>query len=327
MRVPSIIAVILAITPLAYAQNSPETLTQADRDALLAKLEKMESDSEAKTDARFAMAVSAFQAALANEQGPVQLYLKCKEKIDFTNKEKKPQEFREWKRANEATLSKPAFQQALRYQLRWLLLSLNVASSKKDISVFGPDASKLSAMVIADGEALMDQRGVVGEAVFSSAFAYAYNLDSVSIKNWPTNPLDIDTLYEQVIFPPLKVPGKTEQLRSAWESRIQQQIAFTSKWTKDPSVLKKFQTGAYLDLLWKMETDVFNAGDERGAARRMFQHIEKNISNPKAEGWAKQLKSFLENPSINEEPTANPPEAGAPAAGTPTAGTPPPPAN
>jgi hypothetical protein len=327
MRVPSIIAVIFAITPLADAQNSPETLTQADRDALLAKLEKMESDSEAKTDARFAMAVSAFRAALADDQGAVQLYLKCKEKIDFTNKEKKPQEFREWKRANESTLSKPAFQQALRHQLRWLLLSLQVASSKKDISEFGPDASKLSAAAIAEGEILLEQRGVVGEAVFSSVFAYAYNLDSVSVKNWPSNPLDIDTLYEQVIFPPLKVPGKTEQLRSAWQNRIQQQIAFTSKWTKDPSILKKFQTGAYLDLVWKMETDVFNAGDERGAARRMFQHIENNISNPKAEGWAKQLKGFLENPSANASSDDDTPSTGNSTATTPTAGNPPTPAN
>jgi hypothetical protein len=328
MRVPSIIAVILAITPLVNAQDSAETLTQADRDALLERLEKMESDSAAKTDARFSMAVSAFRTALSDEQGPVQLYLKCKEKIDFTNKEKKSQEFREWKRANENTLSKPAFNQALRYQLRWLLLSLQAASAKKDVFAFGPDASKLAAAVIMEGETLREQRAVLGESVFSTVFAQAYNIDTVSIQNWPNNPLDIDTLYEQVIFPPFREPGKTSQLRSAWDNRIQMQINYVSKWSKDPSTLKKFQTGPYLDLVWKMETDIFNAGDQRGAASRMFQHIERNISNPKAEAWAKQLKSFLESPPEPVQPankTAS--TGGTPTTTSPTAGTPPDPAN
>jgi hypothetical protein len=56
-------------------------------------------------------------------------------------------------------------------------------------------------------------------------------------------------------------------------------------------------------LQWEMEVDLYNSGDERGAAVRMLAHIEKNIAHPSAREWGEQFKTLLK-PKAAPAPTA-----------------------
>ena len=84
MRGFSIVAVMLAIAPLVHA----DSLTQADRDALLDKLQKIQDSTDARTDARFGVALAAFKPAAGNDQTALELYLKCIEKDQIEEQHK-----------------------------------------------------------------------------------------------------------------------------------------------------------------------------------------------------------------------------------------------
>ena len=53
-------------------------------------------------------------------------------------------------------------------------------------------------------------------------------------------------------------------------------------------------TETYPEFLWAEEQDVYRAGDQRGAALRMFQHLEKYATHPKVVDWTKQFKDLLD---------------------------------
>jgi hypothetical protein len=343
-------ALSLALLSLALPHlHAADTLTEADREILIEKLKKIENAADEKMDQRFRVAVSAYRAAMVSDEATIDLYLKCVEKIQFDDEHKKSQEFREWKRKEDAKLGSPAFRRALRHQLRWLVLTLQVASKGNDITAFGSEASKLVDEVYEDVKRLGGQQGVMKENVISTVFAQAYNLTDVQPKDWPMSPVNLFELYNKVILPPLRKPEKTEQLRNAWMRRIRQEVAAREDWSKTDQSDKeekkeedenhrigtkealrtpeteKFLSNVYPDLLWQMEIDVFKAGDQRGASLRMLQHLEKYTAHPKAPDWAREFHALLDPEATVSQPGNGIPQPPAPAK-TPANGNTPPPA-
>ncbi|WP_338288577.1 hypothetical protein [Luteolibacter sp. LG18] len=297
---------MLAIAPLLHA----DPLSQADRDALLEKLQKIQDTADAKTDARYAMAVAAFKAAVGSDQAALELYLKCVEKQQVEEQGKKPQEFREWKRKQEAQLSDAGFHQALRLQLHWLLLTLQAASTKKEITTFGPEVTRVMDEIYGNAAKLADQRNVLRQSVLGSIFAQTYGVDSVTVKDWPTAPLDTNGIFERVVMPPLRHADKIDGLRAAWAKRIQQEGIAAAQWAKDPGAAEKFQQETYPELVWQMEMDAYRSGDQRNAALHMFQHLEKFAAHAKAPDWAKQFRDLLTPKEDATKPDATKATAG-----------------
>lgn len=315
-------ALSLALVSFALPHlHAADTLTEADREILIEKLKKIEDAADEKMDQRFRVAVSAFRTAMVSDEATIDLYLKCVEKIQFDDEHKKGQDFREWKRKEDAKLGSSAFRRSLRHQLRWLVLTLQVASKANDITAFGPEASKLVDEVFDDIKHLGGQQGVMRENVTNTIFAQAYNLTDATPKDWPTSPVNLVELYNNVILPPLRKPEKTEQLGNAWMKRIRQEVAAREDWSKTDQSNKeakegdkegdenhrigtkealrtpeteKFLSNVYPELLWQMEVDVFKAGDQRGASLRMLQHLEKYTAHPKAPEWASQFHLLLD---------------------------------
>ncbi|HEY8961453.1 MAG TPA: hypothetical protein VIM57_04545 [Luteolibacter sp.] len=341
-RAFSLVFLSLALPSLRAA----DTLTEADREILIEKLKKIENAADEKMDQRFRVAVSAFRAGMASDEAAIELYLKCVEKIEFEDEHKKGQDFRDWKRKEDAKLGSIAFRRALRHQLRWLVLTLQVASKSSDITAFGPEASKLVDEVFDDIKSLDGQQSVMKENVVGTVFAQAYNLTDVAPKDWPMSPVNLSEIYQKVILPPLRKPEKTDQLRSAWMKRIRQEVASREDWVKTDKKddkekgkeedenhrigtkdalrtpeTEKFLSNTYPELLWQMEVDVFKAGDQRGASLRMLQHLEKYTAHPKAPDWAKEFHILLDPEAAISLPGSVIPQ---PPANTPPAGTPPP---
>ncbi len=320
MRVMRILAAFICATVIISEARS-ESLSSADREALLGSLEKLRETANSHVDARFRLALSAYREAVASDEAVIDLYLKCIEKIDFTDQKKKPSEFREWKHAQSEHLGDPAFKLALRYQLQWLILTLRACSEKTTFESLAPDAQDIIDGIYNNAERLKSQEKTLNQAVTSTVFAKVYEVAGPEKKKWPLSPAHLDSVYEQVIFPAFRTPSKLVQLRTAWIKRIKQEEIKFETWQEPAKTEKrsgmasakspeyqKFVEEVIPELQWDMEMDLFTNGDEGGAAKRMLAHIEKHISHKSSRTWGEAFKNLL------IPKAAAPPAAGAPPA-------------
>jgi hypothetical protein len=311
------ISVICAIVALALISSAgAQALGPADREALLDKLEKMREDSKAKTEARFKTAIAAYMSAVGSDDATIDLYLKCVQKVDFEDQQKKESGFRDWKRKESDKLSDPARGVALRLQLRWLVLTLRSATIKKaEREQIIPIVQEIIDVIARDADRLKNQQQILNQAATSSVFARAYEIGGVDIEDWPLAPGNIAEIYEKILLPPLRRPDRLESLRSAWIRRIQQEISIeqASGEQEDPPNRRNgggephrrgyqhFMENTVPELQWQMEMDLFRNGDEQAAAMRMISHLEKYITHKSARKWSEELRNIL---SPNHTPPA-----------------------
>lgn len=309
MRVP----ILIVCSAFALQGARAESLSSADRETLLENLEKLRAASDSKGDARYRLAIAAYRNALANDQSAIELYLNCKEKVDFSDLHKKPAEFREWKRKEGEKLAEPGLRLAIRHQLRWLMLTLEAASTKPDRAKLATDAQEAVDSIFRDADKLKDQQETLGQAVTSSVFARAYDINHVKVENWPLSPIDIKGIYEDILLPPYRKPSTVTTLRSGWIKRIQQETTKQELWgakrreardEKDKRIgmASDMVSPEYLDFMeqelpklqWDMEVDLFRNGDESGASVRMLALLEKYIDHPSNKEWSEQFKKLVQ---------------------------------
>ena len=150
--------------------------------------------------------------------------------------------------------------------------------------------------------------------MLSTVFARAYNVSNVDPGDWPTEPLALNQIYDKVIFPPLRRPDRVESLRAMWLKRIQQEALTREIWSnsnsngrvgmKDaqrPPAFEKFLTDERPNLIWRMEQDLFKAGDQRGAALRMLDHLTRYVGHPNAPEWTDQFIGLISPKEETEE--------------------------
>jgi hypothetical protein len=314
MRVP----VLLVCTALCLNNARAEILSDADRESLLENLEKLRESANSKVDARFRIALAAYREAIGSDDAAMELYLNCIEKVNFEDQQKKSTDFREWKRNEAEKLADPGLRLALRHQLRWLVLTLQAASEKADRTKLAVEAQEIVDSIFRESEKLKNQESILSQAVTSSVFARAYDINSEKLEKWPLSPIQLDQLYGQVLLPPYRKSSRLAGLRATWIKRIQQEGAKIEHWSendRNPKEEKRIgmasgmQSPAYEKFLaetqpslqWEMETDLFRHGDESGAAVRMLAHLEKNLAHPAAREWGKQFEALLK-PAAREQP-------------------------
>ena len=308
------------LAALAFAGHAlhADPLTSADREALLEKLEQLRNTVDSQVDARFRAAIAAYQSAAGSEASVSDFYLNCVEKVDFKDQQRKNSDFREWKRKEADRLSAPGFADALRLQLRWLILTLRAASQNADRSQIASSAQDIVNTIVRDAAKLKDHRQILDEAVTSSVFARAYEINNVRLENWPLAPGKIGQVYDQVLLPPLRAQRKTADLRAAWIRRIQQEMAIRENTSADgetnnrkiglASALRspeyeRFMSETLPELQWKMEVDLYSHGDERQAAMNMLGHLEKNLTHRSARDWGEQFIQLI-SPPKQEDPAS-----------------------
>jgi hypothetical protein len=289
----------IAIQPLAA-----EGLSNSDREALLEKLENIRKEADSKVDARFRTATSAFKNAMGSPNSALDLYLKCEEMVNFDDMKKKNVDFREWKRRNAEKLSDQGFRVALQQQLRWLVLTLEAASEDPDRDKLAAEAGKVVDFIVSKAEDLSQNRSVLEQGVTGSVFAQAYDINGVKVENWPLAPGQIQAVYEQVLLPPLRRMDRLASLKATWTRRMSHEGTLINLWggnqdekgksgSQSPAY-EKFITAALPNLQWDAEMDLFKAGDERGAAIRMLEHIQKNIAHDSAPKWTESFVALIQ---------------------------------
>ncbi len=308
MRVP----ILLVCSALILDGLHAETLSDADRETLLENLEKLRDASDGRMDARFRLAIAAYRNALSNDEAAIELYFSCMEKVDFEDLHKRAADFREWKRKEGERLSDPGLRLALRYQLRWLMLTLEAASPKPDMSKLARDAQDTLDSIFRDSDKLKYQQEILTQAATSSVFARAYDINHVKVEKWAQSPLDLESIYENILLPPYRTPATLAPLRSGWLKRIQQETVKMELWSnkrrnredreeKRIGMADDMKTPEYQEFLekelpelqWKMELDLFRYGDEAGASRRMLAHLEKYIGHSAYREWSEQFTKLI----------------------------------
>ncbi|MEO5713191.1 MAG: hypothetical protein ABIT37_06855 [Luteolibacter sp.] len=311
-------------------QTHAQTLSDADREALLGNLEKLRETTLSRLDGKYRVALAAFRNAMSSDDQAIELYLNCYEKVNYDEQQKKTQDFREWKRKEADKLTDPAFRKALRVQLSWLILALQASADKPDQAKIRNEAEEILDSVFHDPEKIRGQERMLSESVNNSVFARAYEVNLLKPENFPLSPVNLDEIYGKLLLPPLRNPEHLAALRTTWVKRIQQDIAkrqyletvrggperggdskrpgpAPAAEARSPE-LEKFMTDTVPKLQWEMEVDLYNCGDERGAALRMLAHIEKYITHPSAKEWGEQFGTLLRP----KAPVVTPPTAAAP---------------
>jgi hypothetical protein len=313
MRIPA----MLLCAAYLIGQSHAQTLSDGDREALLDNLEKLREAATSHVDGKYRVALAAFRNAMSSDDQAIELYLNCYEKVNYDEQQKKTQEFREWRRKEADKLADTSFRKALRIQLSWLILTLQASAEKPDIAKITHDAGEIVDSIFREAEKLAPQEKLLSEGVIGTVFARAYEINHIKADNWPASPTLLDQFYGQLVLPPLRTPGHLPALRAEWIKRIQQEGEKRKYWGRPdgrrpggaaPSTadFERFLSDDLPKLQWEMEVDLFNSGDENGAAVRMLAHIEKYIAHPSAREWSEQFKALLKPaaPAAPAAPTA-----------------------
>ena len=205
---------------VGIASAEPEKLKPVDVQQLLERLKELEEGAQGRSSARLSTARAAFSAAVQSDTAALELYLKCVEKVEYEDADKSSQAFREWKRRSKERMG-PEFKRALRHQLNWLLLVVEVGMTRemtpeKEAEYARKAMEKLDQM-LGDLKEMGRERRMLDSSVLSSVFAASYGISSLELaEDWPTAPLKISTIYEQLVLPPLRKRTKVDDLRAAW---------------------------------------------------------------------------------------------------------------
>lgn len=301
----SIAFLVCSLVLPAIGQEKP--LSELDRELLLEKLKEIQDTSDNTVKGRYGVALAAFKKARDSSAAAHELYLNCVEKVRYEDQLKKASEFRDWKKRHKDRSDSPAFRLALQHQLNWLVLTLE-AAQVEDVSSLASRGISVLEAIIRDAEDLKGQGQLLRSNPLSSIFADAYSVGNAEVGNWPKSPLDIDDLYEYVILPPLRTPETLDSLRKGWLKRIEHEGNLLEKWTNEASgdrdrkpAFEKWLVEGRQNLNWEMEIDLFQSGDQRGAAIRMLEHLKKNLTHKSAPKWIGQFTTLVEGGSLDAE--------------------------
>lgn len=297
------LALLLAL-PLSGEEQS---LSELDRQLLLEKLQSIREGSDKTLKGRYAVARTAFKQARESSAAAHTLFLNCIEKVRFKEQAKKASEFREWRNRHKDRADTPSFRLALRHQLHWLSLSLEVFEGK-DLPSLSSQCITMIEAILRDAEELKDQQALLRQPVLETIFAKAYDIDHVEIAELPKSPLDIEEIYDKIILPPLRNPQTIPTLRQSWLKRIEHEGLLIKEWTSEGSADKdrkpafeKWLIEGRKNLVWAMEVDLFDNGDQRASALRMLEHLQENLTHKSAPKWIKEFTRLIEGKPAQEE--------------------------
>ena len=192
----------LLLAPLALPLSAePEKLSDLDAQLLLEKIKELQEGSDERISARYKTAVSAFRSAVQSDTATHELYLKCIEKVNFEDEDRKASEFRDWKKRHKERTDTPAFRRALRHQLNWLLLTLEAASNPDQTSKLWSKALDQIDTIFSDAEDLRGSQSILQQTVTNTIFAEAYNIEGIELGEWPMAPLQLEAVYEEAEYP------------------------------------------------------------------------------------------------------------------------------
>lgn len=287
-----------------------EPLTQADRQALIEQLDALRGEAGRTASQRLDGAAADFAAAMKSNEAATTLYVKCVEKVDFEERDRKAADFREWKRRHKDRLADGGHAVALRHQLRWMVLTMKAAGAPEGKLELAPELLAALEAIYRTPEELRGHVEMLAQPVNATVFARAYGLTGYEVEGWPMAPLQgkgggirVEGPFDLVIFPSLRVEKAHDALRDAWRRRIQFEEVARGFWAEDSDgegqsrARERFLADGRPQLIWGMEEDLFRSGDERRAALALLKHLEQHIGHSQARGWEARFRELVDPPA------------------------------
>jgi hypothetical protein len=305
------------------------TLTPAQTAHILKELEKIEAQIGLGRGTVFSNALAKFRTAMASEAGAVGLYLDCYKLENFERRNLKTTDFMDWRDNNEARLKDEDFTKGLVMQLEYLVLTIQ-AQDIDDPKKMGPLVTALQAFLgkaitavqattkhTASGAVEAKDSGPKGggrpngggqgrggqgggqlagmlrQSVKGTEFSRAYLLDDyLSRKEWEYSPLNVDGIYDSVIFP-YYLAEKPEDLPAQWDARINAEMALR-KANMSETEFELYYKEQGPRLQWTKNSYLLsNNINAVNALAEMLKLIQANPNHPDAAGWLKDFKSII----------------------------------
>ena len=297
---------ILLLIALGVNISEAQELTDVDRDLLLDRLKEIQESANNASRGKFSAALSAFRAAATSDNSTHDLFLQCVEKVQFKDEAKKAKDFREWRKRHKDNRDGPGFRRALRYQLNWLIKTIEVSQNPDSKERMPEVAISAIESILGDAKILEGQKGILQADVLGSIFAQAYELRGVSTENWSNAPFQISSMYEDVILPPWQDPEKITMLKKGWDKRIEHTglaIKLFNVGRNDDRIpeFEKWMDAGRLDLLWSKQIDLFKNGDQRASALAMLDQVKANLVDERAKGWILDFTNLIEGKKLKRD--------------------------
>ena len=247
------------------------TLTDDQVKKILHQIDDIQRDIKNGRGEILGKAKAAFQAAAVSDKEARDLYITCYKTNHFDLKDSSAADFVEWKAKNEIKLKDPDFVAGVRFQLQYLLMSLQVLDAQ-DITSTIPTLQNFMA---------------------SSEFAKAYFLDEYFRReDWAYSPLDFGGIFAATIFPYYR-DKKPAELAGQWDLRINLEFNLQRALLSDTEYSVYYQENHPIRE-WDKANDLFNSKiNPLQALADMLKVVRENPKHPRAVEWVKAVRDLV----------------------------------
>lgn len=312
---------VIAMTAAGFAQEDPVTMTDKQKEEFIESL-KILQDSNANQKLRLIRAgIAALSPAAANENEAMNLFERCYKKQEFEDKERKDKEWREWKTQNKETMGSAVNKRALRYQIRWALITLQAAMEPEDTydpTKYAPQAIALLTEILKDTKVLGESKGPYNGSVITGPIGQMYELNACRPQGWPDNIMDPHRVIESLVLAPSREKGDVAGLRRGWSNLIAMQKVKDEAAEKAAAAAAINQPGdrrgnrqmnrrggfeATLEnMYWMCELDCYKCGDELSASSNMLRIIKGTKDTRRQEMLITAMVTLLQEKEDERDP-------------------------
>ena len=330
-------------------------LTPEQTASILKQLDDIEGKFTKSRGDVLGTALARLKTASTSEKDALELYIACYKTEHFDKLALKQTDFQEWKSRQDDHFKDPEFLGALLLQARFLVLALEGQDAKEkempglilalqnfindEIRVISSSVIHTTTGAVKDNDKNKKpptrQGAPAGRAFDSSQllrtlrdtiqeseYCKAYQLeDYLTRQDWAYVPLEVGSIYENVILP-YYVDKKPTELSAQWDLRIKSQLALKAATFTDVEY-QTYYKERYPEMLWDKAKYLLGKNvDPVKSLADMLKVIRDYPSHPKAGDWIKEIRGMV-NKANTAATTGAVSDAGA---ATPPAVTPPAPA-
>ncbi|MEG0587922.1 MAG: hypothetical protein RR506_08475 [Akkermansia sp.] len=311
---------------LSPCVTNAEPLNDEAKETLLSNLKELLRGNRNLEKSTIAKAISTLSSVASDGDAIADLLEKCSQKRSIDDKNKNEKDKRKWRKDNKDFFNDPILKKALIYQCQWAILTLQAASVPEDS--FDPTeyTSKIVSFIqsiASNYEELKPQKGALSASLLQGPIGEVLGVSGIRPKEWPENIMDVGSVFETIIFPPLRKSMNSSGLRNAWEKRIKFEAIFSGTVDEEEkqkddnergkrktiktlaaskgsqSKLSESAVNAIEELRWKCELDCCKHGDESQAYFNMFNFIQKTKDVKKRAARIQELMNILTGKEVN----------------------------
>lgn len=292
VRSSLIVSLFLLVAQLGQAQ----LLAPADKKSAANALLNLLKNNKLKENATIDAARKALEQAVQSDRKALDLHLDCIKKVNWEEKKKSTMEWQKW-RDTQKQFEDKGFARAVRYSMIWAQLSLSAQQmGEYRNNSQAEQVLKLLTEILADKIVFLNNKETISIDQLKDTFGKAYGVTQLRPENWPSSILDVQGIFEHLIFNRLRTERNFVALRKAWDTRIMFEVEMAKKdqasaderdrkergvaGLKKAPVISNDVKDGIADLEWQREVDCFKAGDEAQSMRKLF-NIVKSTIDPK----------------------------------------------